>query len=823
MHKLLLALALALAALFGALAWMLTTERVGAASGARPRAAAPERVERAAERAAAPSSGAAVTTTERLEPEPLPRVSLTGQGLGRSRVFGLVADLRGAPIAGAEAHLSCQGRWVDEDVYPEPVPSSFLAVTGADGRFAFDVPTPTADEVTLRISAGIHNRVALRCLGIAGGRNQDRLRGGSNDLGTILMDDAGAVSGRVTDASGAPLPGVMINGGFGAGRSTTGEQGGYELRCLAPGRTSLRASCPGFLDLVRDGIDVEAGRTTTGIDFVLSKAVTLAGRVVGEDGTPLPGVSLRGMPGSRNGSGASGMSGEDGTFTVELPQDEPYSLGAWLEGYEEIGCFSAPERAPGTRGIELVLKRQRLHTFRVRDALTRAPVERFGLMVEQVRSEPGEPGGWGARGEPELGDHPGGVVQLGGDPALCDYAIRAPGYGPRSGPVALEANGEQVIDLFPEAALTGRLTRSGEPVPKPWVRVEADSLPIDPRAAPHPAVGSAWRRDLDAFAGRERIEHGAADGTFRLSGLAPGTYELELSGAGVAPLTLERIELRAGEVRDLGALAAETPGEIAGVVLLRGLPRGGLSVFLRGRFSDAPRALQITDAGGAFAFGRLEAGTHELSVAGKDGVILDGPSFTVELGSAERRRVELDLGPRVPCRITVRARLSGPALAGIYAVAQGSDPAQGFRSLGVLDADGRAEGYIAAEELLCVELRGPSGLTLAADARPRRLQPGEAIEVELEVALGSLLAWLPMEGGEGPQVLTGLRRAGEGDSDWRTTWTACRLDDGIVHLELGPLAPADYELKVWRRHGNPWTAAASVQAGRATTVAVRSP
>jgi outer membrane receptor protein involved in Fe transport len=83
----------------------------------------------------------------------------------------------------------------------------------------------------------------------------------------------GVISGIVTDASGAVVPGVTIevtNVATNQARSTVaGADGVYTVLQLPPGRYQVKASLVGFRTLVRDGVTV-AVESTSRVDFQMS-------------------------------------------------------------------------------------------------------------------------------------------------------------------------------------------------------------------------------------------------------------------------------------------------------------------------------------------------------------------------------------------------------------------------------------------------------------------------------------------------------------------------------------------------------------------------
>jgi hypothetical protein len=83
---------------------------------------------------------------------------------------------------------------------------------------------------------------------------------------TIYAQD-GVINGRVTDPSGATLPGVTLSltsgALLGARSVVTDEQGGYRFGLLPPGSYTVRYELPGFGTVVRERVAITAGFTAT--------------------------------------------------------------------------------------------------------------------------------------------------------------------------------------------------------------------------------------------------------------------------------------------------------------------------------------------------------------------------------------------------------------------------------------------------------------------------------------------------------------------------------------------------------------------------------
>src|SRR5688500_16077589 len=81
------------------------------------------------------------------------------------------------------------------------------------------------------------------------------------------QETTGTINGRVTDESGAVIPGVEIvltSAAIQGERSSiSDEAGNYRFLLLPPGVYTVKYGLPGFRTLVREGIVVEVSRTAT--------------------------------------------------------------------------------------------------------------------------------------------------------------------------------------------------------------------------------------------------------------------------------------------------------------------------------------------------------------------------------------------------------------------------------------------------------------------------------------------------------------------------------------------------------------------------------
>ncbi|MEZ5420714.1 MAG: TonB-dependent receptor [Vicinamibacterales bacterium] len=93
---------------------------------------------------------------------------------------------------------------------------------------------------------------------------------------------AGRLEGRVVDATALPLPGVLVELDGDAAQATarTDGVGRYTFEGVSPGAYRLRFSFPGFVTVIRRGVDVPAGHVTAPdavLDVAASASVVVSG------------------------------------------------------------------------------------------------------------------------------------------------------------------------------------------------------------------------------------------------------------------------------------------------------------------------------------------------------------------------------------------------------------------------------------------------------------------------------------------------------------------------------------------------------------------
>lgn len=746
--------------------------------------------------------------SERVDAVPEALETIAEPQYPRARIFGEIYGELGDPLSGVKVSMDSVGEdWVDKELYPHELPE-LRTETDERGAFELEAPLPTSDWISLSIKPDDYHGRAGRDFGIAGGRNEDPIAPGDNDLGRIVLVDAGAFEGFVVDAAGLPVQGarVRLDGSWPGGYALNAEtepDGSYRVRHVPAGSYKAEALKEGLVTGKHGSFKVANGRDTLGINFELDSAPTIAGRVIDEEGQPLANVRLWGWP-KNSGQGAGARSGDDGSFRISLPQDEPYNLEATLNGYAKYDSGHRKHFDPGTEGIEVVLVRPRLTTYTVVNAESNAPIETFGLKIITVRTEHGTTSSSDHDEAARPVEHPGGNVQERGDPRFDDFTIVAPGFAPKRGRVSHDVGGvpSQTIRLEPAGWMTGRFALDGKPLANVTIQASADRLPARPGVTDgeDDVFSDDWVKDLGRFEGRSRNFLAEDDGAFRIGDLAAGTYELRLCATGVAPRVLERIRVESGRETDLGDVEAFLPSTIAGrIVLTAGVPSSGLTISLGdANWADDEKA-QTTDVEGRFEFANLEEGTHHLWIEPKPGVLLRGKPIQVQLGRAEQREVLIELGERVPARIEARIRIRGQAAAGLSVIAK-SEPSANNDLLGETNELGVATGDAHPGDLVYVEVESRRGLHVGR-SKAQPIYSAQTAIFDLDLNPGRLTVGFAKEhlgDRELPHVLA-LSVSAEPSShrqiahlhakDWSES-------NGEWQTDLGWLAPGDYRLSL---------------------------
>lgn len=438
------------------------------------------------------------------------------------------------------------------------------------------------------------------------------------------------ISGRVLDEAGAPVRGIEIEdrSAFGHSRASSGRDGTFKLEQRRPGGAKQASLVLSSQDYEVDEAPREVAWGTQDVEFRVRKAAALTLRITDEQGAPVDSYLVRLIPRNRSRWSSSDSEPrakgkhEDGTVVIA-----GLTKGDWMLMVE----FAA---ASGLCALQLDFTQDAGHK---RFDLRALPAQRRTLRVVgpdgpiagttvQLCDLFGTPltedrmvmqrDHWllnsGSRNAMVLWegttDGDGRVLLAGPGDRELGVCVSGSGHLPaRLAPVSLGVAEELVVTVGRGAQLVGKV------VP-PEAVVELQRLAEGEPGQGFPEghapklrlVRDGERFPKDHVSAQKKLDLRIADdGTFRVDGLPPGTWQVEVeyvvmqgsSGTGRTALGGQVTLVDAATTTqdlDLGALL---PGEVEGTVLRNGQPLANGSFVLQ---ADRGGSRVETDAQGRF-------------------------------------------------------------------------------------------------------------------------------------------------------------------------------------------------------------------------------
>jgi Carboxypeptidase regulatory-like domain len=549
------------------------------------------------------------------------------------------------------------------------------------------------------------------------GRATAAVAAGAGEPQLLVLAPTAAVAGRVVDVeSGRPLTGVrLVARAAGSFLGRSGPDGRYVIRGLAPPRYNVTVDDERFCPWTRV-VRVTAGETARQ-DVPLTRAATLVGRVVTEEGAPIEGATVQVIRGGENTLRAfvrsveetgAVRSGKDGTFrATRLAPGDNERVDVRHDDYEERAIGGISLRPGATRsGITVVLGRGLSVRGVVKDdqdrplagaqvTLGRARSFRAGRgqmqlslgAFRQIQRETGADGRFEFRGL-KAGDYTVSARRAGFATASVDPVKVAEG----------RAGGPLELTLAPGTTISGFLHDGSGNGAAGWyvsarVAGESGGAPFSPGAI-------------------RTEEPTESDGTFVLEGLVSGeTYDLQTMGpAGLGPRRAG-VEAPADGIDLVVAGTGEIRGRVVDADSGRPVPdfevryqpdaQGGMRFVMRaggrGRGAFEGRSFHTDD--GAFVLENVPAGrwTVEASASGYQSGSASGVTVD-EDESADGVEVRLSKGGVISGHV-LESRTGRPILdATVEATLSSGEPRMRFGFGGgqqdnsaSTDADGRYE------------------------------------------------------------------------------------------------------------------------------------
>ena len=349
----------------------------------------------------------------------------------------------------------------------DPVTGETVATNGADEQGVLDLSV-RAGRVELHVEAGARDV----WLGGDGTRAQAQVytvpADGPLELGDVALPAPTRIVGRLTDATGAPVPDVCaqaLAGGWGEGCSDA--DGRYAVE-VNPGATQVQlySRNPDFASSWLGGSYTKASAATitavahqdVTVDQVVPRAARITTRAVAADGSPVEGACPTVYLGrtTENAQASGDCSGPDGTISltsvpatgVTLSLTSPRGVITWAPGRAVQRRATVLQTAAGatTTVPDVRMLTGRSVVGRVLDAATGAPVPGVWVTTAYGPRMGGPDGGHAvqtdANGPYELDDLSGNSISLVAWDMGYDYAPDWTGDAPlesRAVPVHLGA------------------------------------------------------------------------------------------------------------------------------------------------------------------------------------------------------------------------------------------------------------------------------------------------------------------------------------------------------------------------------------------------
>jgi len=696
-----------------------------------------------------------------------------------STLSGHVLDVEGAPVPGASVVLT-------RTVTATMGNRKFAAVSrqdataDGDGKFVFEEQKPGT--VSLEAAAP-----GLRTANLDG---VEIPRGADRDDVEIRLEPGAVLVGRVTAPDGRPVPGARvaeIRGGgsepefaIGPDGAATDGDGYYRLEGLEPGARSIEVTHPSYVRTARD-VEVRAGFNTLDVEFEGGQPVR--GVVLDPSGSPVPAAWVQLVPAGQRWGGPDTTTDGDGRFEIPGVGDGDYGVRATAEGFGGTPTEdSARVRVEGAPVDDVVVRLAPGTTIAGRivglepERIGAVEIDAYGLdgqgmaggsasaSTGEYRIEGAGPGRWRVEGS----------LSRDGRTASAEVVVE---------PGSTESRVD--LEFGRGVALRGRATIAG----RPFVDAMVSAGGVD-------VLGSATGRT-------------DRDGRFRLDGLEPGTYRLDLRQWSTGIAHQESVELTSDREIEIELPVARVTGRVRDRA--DRAPVAGARVRLM-RPGDEPDPFGsspsgISDLEGRFRIENVPDGTWSL-VAGRDGYGDDTRTIEVREG---REVADLDV---------LLDATEGLVLKVLTPAGRAPDSV----TVAVLDGAGRVveSGPFATGEGGTVRLsRVPAGaweVVLGAPGtgtiRVRADAPGAPVEVRLPEACTLRVSVTELAG-------TSVRA------------TARLLDaSGVAHRSLDPfggggteravaggtvtwtdLPPGTWTLEVRAADGRVWTATATTAPG----------
>lgn len=454
---------------------------------------------------------------------------------------------------------------------------------------------------------------------------------------TITMPRGAHIEGRILDgATRKPVNDFTIllpsrdrvSDGLAAagGQHMHADDGRYTLDNVSPGSLQILVRASGYSAGSRNDITVEDGKTLKGIDILLDRGARVTGRVTSA-GKPIAGVRVTLDPSALNQSGTRAVTDVAGLYTFESVAEGDHNIEYEKSGF---GILYRPLAITVGKDSRLDVALDGGHELRGR------------VLDRSGRGVPDADVSALASGQPPgntVTDDEGAFVLRGLAEGHYEVGARKAGYATAAAKLDLPQTQPLMFTLDTGATINGRVTG----VPPDFTEGITVSGKVGKGGLPPPPNGSIHFSPLPLS--NDRLGTGAmisADGSYTVSGLTAGDYEVQVNGPGFGLKTrYTATESGTFDVDIRGALLKGRVIDAAG-----GAPLANVHVLL----TDSHGLPADTDSGGRFSFDGLGDGNHSLTVTRQEYAASRLP-FVVSNGAVPDMEVRMEQVPATILRV----------------------------------------------------------------------------------------------------------------------------------------------------------------------------
>ncbi len=564
-----------------------------------------------------------------------------------NRMTGLVKNPQGGPVVGAEVILSTLG--ASEMFFAnDPLPDFSKeprARTNEEGRYTFAAIEPRA-RYTLILTHADYARREEPTLPIG--------ETGSAEMPTITMTPGATLSGHVRNEAGDFVQGAVMHlegvtfEGLGVVAPdritvTTDADGSYRFKNVASGPRYLLATAPGYATLPVRNLSFQKEEAVVR-DLTLKIAEGICGRIVGPGSVGIPEATVIaiGLSNVNQTGRAQVTTNENGEFCFDSLASGDYNLIAMARGWRMASRGGTGNRV-GTNTSNHVIEMLPEATIsgRVTEAGTGNPVTAFTVRM-RVHYGPGTPSApYNEDTFPQ--NNANGEFTIPGVPA-GDFVVEAwaaglaPGFSRNFTVEAGQPLTGIQIQLGLGGSLSGRVVDAGgKPVARARVTTHDNDWSDDPFTQ---AIGITYPTTATSAEART-----AEDGTFKITGLSPDTYQINVTASGYTGFMRRDLRVSDGKDTVVGDVKLGRGGIVRGTLYdASGKPLVGGSVELHAADGDVPRQYSTrTSSDGKFQISNVTPGSYRLT-AMRSGGIGANPFAQAGDASNSERRINVDEG-----------------------------------------------------------------------------------------------------------------------------------------------------------------------------------